>query len=56
MMSKWSEIKPKVHVRYYNMYQEYSSSHPSREKADSYAYNSRIACIRVEFEEGQFDD
>lgn len=44
------EVKPK-HVRWVNFYE--GCHHPSREIADRNAGSARIACIRVEFEEGE---
>lgn len=44
------EVKPK-HVRWVNYYP--GCHHPSRESADRNAGSARIACIRVEFEEGE---
>jgi hypothetical protein len=52
-----SEIKPK-RVVWLNVYDDDRPtvhSYHSREEADSYAYANRLACIRLEFEEGQFD-
>jgi len=52
-------IKPEPIVRYANIYpalQDASILHLTRTIADSKACYSRIACIRIEFEEGQFDD
>ena len=40
------------HTRYVNMYRQ---GHQCRERADQYS-TDRIACVRVEFEEGQLDD
>jgi len=52
-----SEIKPK-RVVWMNVYQECCTSYgfSTREEADDYAGDGRIACVRVEFEEGQFDE
>ena len=55
---------PEKHVMYFNVYKgdcKYSirySANGTREQADLSASGivTRIACIRVEFEEGQFDD
>lgn len=51
---------PIKHVRYINAYdnRELGIPHPTRTKADStiLGHSKRIACIRVEYEEGQFDD
>ena len=56
-------IKPAPIVYYINMYPNqhllvsYSCQcHKSREGADEMAGDSRIACIRIEFEEGQYDE
>lgn len=47
---------PRKHVRWVNMY-DYrdgiSGLYSSREAADRGAIESRIACIRIEFEEGE---
>lgn len=52
-----SEIKPK-RVVWLNVYGDAYPCfyYPSREVADAGAGTHRIACIRLEFEEGQFDD
>ena len=52
-----SEIKPKRGV-WLNVY-DYGPAacfYSSREEADERAGASRLACIRLEFEEGQFDE
>jgi len=46
------EVKEKK-VAYLNVYPDY---HRSRSIADGYAAENRIACVRVEYEEGQFDE
>lgn len=52
---------PVKFVRYVNVYQvphadeEYTINR-TRERADMRANNRRIACVRIEFTEGQFDD
>lgn len=56
------DLMPPKQVRYCNFYgREYSGidvgyPHPSREHADKHAWSHRIACIRIEFTEGQYDD
>lgn len=52
-----SEIKPKQ-VMWANVYvcPAFDTHHSSREDADKYAGTGRIARVRVEFEEGQFDE
>lgn len=56
------ENVPKKHVRYLNVYKtpdgEITWLKESRARADAVAVavNGRIACVRVEFEEGQYDD
>ena len=50
---------PEKHVRYFNMYPDsgkFVQPRSSRDEADAKAAAGRIACVRVEFEEGQFDD
>jgi hypothetical protein len=49
------EVKEK-HVRYINIYPNNEISHNSRQTADDCAIHDRLARIRVEYEEGQFDD
>jgi len=46
------EVKEKK-VAYLNVYPD---SHRSRNIADAYAAENRIACVRIEYEEGQFDE
>ena len=41
---------PQRHVRWVNVY---PTTHVTREEADERALPSRIACIRIEFEEGE---
>lgn len=43
-------------VRYINIYPNNEISHNSRQTADDCAIHGRLARIRVEYEEGQFDD
>lgn len=44
-------------IGWVNIYAHGSSHlHRSRTDADKYASPSRIACIRIEYEEGQFDE
>ena len=51
-------VPPDPIVRYINMYPNgcRGRAHESRAKADNSAGSSRIACVRVEFKEGQFDE
>ena len=50
------EVKEKK-VSYLNLHSNGSGIvYPSREQADQYNSCTRIACIRVEYEEGQFDE
>jgi hypothetical protein len=44
---------PTTIVRYFNVYPQ---SYTSRERADWSACGERLACIRVEFREGQYDN
>ena len=58
-LSKHGEVvitmAPKKHVRWANFYPNRKSvcDHESKEKADECADGDRIACVRVEFEEGE---
>jgi hypothetical protein len=63
--SKWNlvsevavtDIKPVHHVRYFNIYRNFIGYYKTKEEADKKsAPDSRLACVRVEYEEGQFDD
>ena len=56
LIEEWKE--PKSGVAYVNCYPNTLDAicHPSREKADEDATSGRIACVRVEWKEGQFDD
>jgi hypothetical protein len=48
---------PENHVAYLNMYRHGGGGvHRTRMQADNRAAEHRIACVRVKFEEGQFDD
>ena len=47
-------VKPQPQVFYVNKYPH--TGHRSREDAESSAQPDRIACIRIEYMEGQFDD
>lgn len=50
---------PQKNVRYLNIYpaeMDVIRTHATKELADSVAAIGRIACVRVEFEEGQFDE
>ena len=55
-----SDLKnvPVKHVAYLNIYADGVASHLNRAVADAYAWPGlqRIACIRVEYTEGQYDD
>ena len=51
------ELKPEKLVKYVNLYPDCSGGgYTTREKADRQAGRNRIACVRVDFEEGQFDE
>lgn len=49
---------PQKHVRYVNMYNDDGSGSAwmTKQAADQGAASIRIACVRVEFTEGQFDE
>jgi len=48
---------PEKHTVYINMYPDGREfSYASREEADECAATNRIACVKVEYEKGQFDD
>lgn len=51
-------VKPKPIVRYVNLYPSEMGSgvYCTRADADNRAGSKRIACIRIEFTEGQFDE
>ena len=51
-------VPPAPVVRYFNVYEHdfVSAGHDSRAEADEGAGPGRIACIRVELKEGQFDE
>ncbi len=52
-------IKPEVKVGYINVYPFgliTNRTKTSRVEADDVADSDRIACIRIEYEEGQFDE
>lgn len=45
---------PEKHVRWVNLYSTHNSHfHKTKEKADAEARQGRIACIRIEYEEGE---
>ena len=44
---------PVKHVRWVNVYESYCEAYKIREIADNLAERGRIACLRVEFEEGE---
>lgn len=48
--------EPVKRVRWANMYPIPRTSFESRAAADRAALSDRIACVRIEFEEGQYDD
>lgn len=51
----WLNVYPTT--GFYESFFKYGAyPYPSREVADRAAADGRIACIRVEFEEGQFDE
>lgn len=60
--SSASNLMPPKQVRYVNVYSTIYDAHcsaamyESRGDANHGAGANRIACIRIEFEEGQFDD
>ena len=48
---------PDTHVGWVNVYGDRRGSlYPTREFADAVAHADRIACIRIEWKDGQFDD
>lgn len=51
------QAPPPKHKRWVNVYPKdshvISTAHESREYADEYAHESRIACIEIEFAEGE---
>lgn len=48
---------PEKHVRYLNCYHGLAAcAYTDKKTADEWADQGRIACIRIEFEDGQFDD
>lgn len=49
------DIMPPVKVAYLNIYR-HRNKHESRIVADAWGASDRIACVRVEYYEGQFDD
>lgn len=51
-------VPPAPVVRYFNFYSDgaIGNDQESRKEADDNAGPDRIACVRVEFTEGQFDD
>lgn len=56
LVKEWGD--PKTGVKYINVYYsgDFGSGEPTREKADEIASPSRLACVRVEWTEGQFDE
>ena len=50
--------EPETHVRWANIYGDDNTVylHRNRKKADMGAAGSCVACIRIEWKEGQFDD
>lgn len=51
-------VPPAPIVRYFNVCENnyFSVGYNSRDEADEDAGSGRIACVRVEFREGQFDE
>ena len=50
-------VAPKKIVRYWNYYSSGgAASHDTRAAADEAAGPHRIACLRIEFHEGQYDE
>jgi hypothetical protein len=50
-------VEPVKHVLYFNVYQHgIDTYHTSREQADIHIETGRLACIRIEYTEGQFDE
>ena len=49
-------VKPIEHVRYFNVYTGVVSEYRTRKEADDGASKMRIACKRVVFKEGEFDE
>lgn len=47
-------VKPEPQVRYVNVYKVRGAT--TREEANRFSNPNRIACVRMEFTEGQFDD
>jgi len=56
LIEEWKE--PKSGVKYFNVYPECVdvSAYKDRAEANKHKDNDRIACVRVEWKEGQFDD
>lgn len=52
----WVENVSEKNVRYVNFYEASAMAHVTRDTANRLAGRDRIACVRVEYEEGQFDD
>ena len=46
------EVKPKI-TRWVNIYKAYPLGYPSKEAADKAGVAHRMACIKLEFEEGE---
>jgi hypothetical protein len=57
ILEKLENTPPKKIVQYVNAYPSggYGGTYPTRYEADSGAGSDRIACVRVEIEEGRFD-
>ena len=51
-------VKPELQVAYLNVYcrQGFDKLHFSREVADREGDESRLACVRIEYTEGQYDE
>lgn len=54
IVAEWTEPV----VRYMNVYGESNviASYATRKTADSHASDTRVACVRIEFSPGQFDE
>ena len=49
--------EPETHVAYLNIYNEQAGGfHSTRKKADENAVESRTACLRIEWKDGQYDE
>ena len=51
------DLVPAKKVQYLNIYRsDWARMHETKEDADRRANGNRLACVRIEYEEGQFDD